>query len=95
MLVVVLLGPAGGNCQAASTKSHGGIFFFFSNLHYLFYVPCVFFLFLIPLAEKKGHILFSAAGAGCFGFCKPAPAGAVAGLGPFVFFLYPHKTFKK
>ena len=34
------------------------------------------------------QILFSAAGAGFFDFCKPAPAGAVAGLGPFVFFLY-------
>ena len=46
MLVVVLLGPAGGNCQAASTKFHGGIFFSFSNLHFLFYVPCVFSFFL-------------------------------------------------
>ena len=53
MLVVVLLGP-GGNCQAASMKSHGGIFFFFSNLQFLFYVPRVFFLLLILQYFRSG-----------------------------------------
>ena len=46
MLVVVLLVPAGGNCQVASTKSHGGIFLFFKYTILILRSPWSFLLIL-------------------------------------------------